>query len=123
MKAVFEFAHGMCALRLNEHQIALFSALVLINPDRPCLEDRRRVERVRRDVELGLNHILHRDNQLSLLPKLNQKVGLLRTLCSLHVEKLRWFSQCYPLTVHSLFPPLYKELFASDTDILSVATH
>lgn len=29
--AVFDFAHGMCALKLTEHQIALFSALVLIN--------------------------------------------------------------------------------------------
>lgn len=29
--AVFDFAHGMCALKLTEQQIALFSALVLIN--------------------------------------------------------------------------------------------
>lgn len=28
---VFDFAHGMCALKLTEQQIALFSALVLIN--------------------------------------------------------------------------------------------
>ncbi|XP_046906165.1 nuclear receptor ROR-alpha B isoform X2 [Hypomesus transpacificus] len=123
IKAVFDFAHSTCALRLTENQIALFSALVLINPERPCLEDRRRVERVRRDVEVGLHHILHRDNQGSLLPKLNQKVEQLRALCSLHVEKLQWFSQCYPLTVHSLFPPLYRELFASDTDILPVEPH
>lgn len=121
MKAVFDFASGMCSLRLTEHQIALFSSLVLINPDRPCLEDRARVQRVRRDVELGLNHILHRDNQENLLPKLNQKVVLLRSLCSLHVEKLHWFSQCYPLTVHSHFPPLYKELFASD--VLPLVSH
>lgn len=29
--AVFDFAHAVCALKLTEHQIALFSALVLIN--------------------------------------------------------------------------------------------
>lgn len=29
--SVFDFAHGMCALKLTEHQLALFSALVLIN--------------------------------------------------------------------------------------------
>lgn len=29
--AVFDFAHDMCALKLSEHQLALFSALVLIN--------------------------------------------------------------------------------------------
>nr|XP_046255921.1 nuclear receptor ROR-alpha A isoform X1 [Scatophagus argus] len=121
--AVFDFAHGMCALKLTEHQIALFSALVLINADRPCLEDRSRVQRVQRSMELGLRHILHRDNQESLLHKLSQRMAVLRSLCSLHMEKLRWFSQRYPLTVHSLFPPLYKELFASEAELLPGTTH
>uniref|UniRef100_A0A146P723 Nuclear receptor ROR-alpha n=1 Tax=Fundulus heteroclitus TaxID=8078 RepID=A0A146P723_FUNHE len=119
---VFEFAHGMCALKLTEQQLALFSALVLINADRPSLEDRVRVQRVQRSVELGLTHILHRDNQDSLLHKLYQKMAGLRSLCALHMEKLRWFSQRYPLTAHSLFPPLYKELFASEAELLPGAT-
>ncbi|XP_036931819.1 nuclear receptor ROR-alpha A isoform X3 [Acanthopagrus latus] len=121
--AVFEFAHNMCALKLTEHQIALFSALVLINTDRPCLEDRGRVQRVQRSVELGLTHILHRDNQESLMHKLYQKMAELRSLCGMHMEKLRWFSQRYPLTAHSLFPPLYKELFASEAELLPGTTH
>uniref|UniRef100_A0A8C4GSW1 RAR-related orphan receptor C n=1 Tax=Dicentrarchus labrax TaxID=13489 RepID=A0A8C4GSW1_DICLA len=121
--AVFDFAHGMCALKLTEHQIALFSALVLINTDRPSLEDRSRVQRVQRSVELGLTHILRRDNQESLMHKLYQRMAVLRSLCSLHMEKLRWFSQRYPLTAHSLFPPLYKELFASEAELLPGTTH
>uniref|UniRef100_A0A3P8QA24 RAR-related orphan receptor C n=1 Tax=Astatotilapia calliptera TaxID=8154 RepID=A0A3P8QA24_ASTCA len=121
--AVFDFAHGMCALKLTEQQIALFSALVLINADRPCLEDRSKVQRVQRSVESGLTHILHRDNQESLIHKLYQKMGVLRSLCSLHMEKLHWFSQRYPLTAHSLFPPLYKELFASEAELLPGTTH
>ncbi|TNN02591.1 hypothetical protein fugu_010078 [Takifugu bimaculatus] len=121
--AVFDFAHEMCALKLSEHQLALFSALVLINTDRPCLEDRGKVQRVQRTVELGLRYILQRDNQESLMHKLYQKMAVLRSLCSLHMEKLRWFSQRYPLTVHSLFPPLYKELFASEADVLPGNTH
>ncbi|KAM6994613.1 nuclear receptor ROR-alpha B isoform 1-T1 [Tautogolabrus adspersus] len=115
--AVFDFAHGICALKLTEQQIALFSALVLINADRPSLEDRSRVQRVQRSVELGLTHILHRDNQENLMHKLYQRMAVLRSLCSLHMEKLRWFSQRYPLTAHSLFPPLYKELFASEPEL------
>ncbi|KAK1795155.1 hypothetical protein P4O66_010333, partial [Electrophorus voltai] len=115
--AVFDFAHSLCALRLTEQQVALFSALVLINADRPCLEDRDRVLRVRKDMELALRHLLHRDNQESLLHKLYQKVAVLRSLCALHIEKLRWFRQLYPFTVHSLFPALYKELFGSDIDV------
>ncbi|XP_038146082.1 nuclear receptor ROR-alpha A isoform X1 [Cyprinodon tularosa] len=123
ISAVFDFAHGMCALKLTEQQLALFSALVLINADRPSLEDRGRVQRVQRSVELGLNHILHRDNQDSLMHKLYQRMAVLRSLCVLHMEKLRWFSQRYPLTAHSLFPPLYKELFASEAELLPGATH
>ncbi|XP_043089356.1 nuclear receptor ROR-alpha A-like [Puntigrus tetrazona] len=103
--------------------MAVFTALVLLNADRPCLEDRERVQRVRRDVELALSHILHRDNQESLLLKLYQRVPVLKSLCALHIEKLQWFRQLYPLTVHSLFPPLYKELFGSDTDIQTLTTH
>ncbi|TKS82064.1 Nuclear receptor ROR-alpha [Collichthys lucidus] len=121
--AVFDFAHGMCALKLTEHQIALFSALVLINTDRPCLEDRGRVQRVQRSVELGLTHILHRDNQESLMHKLYQKTAVLRSLCIMHMEKLHWFSQRYPLTAHSMFPPLYKELFASEAELLPGTTN
>lgn len=120
---VFDFTQSMCALKLTEQQIALFSALVLINADRPCLEDRSRVQRVQRSVVLGLTHILQRDNQETLLHKLYQKGAMLRSLCNLHTEKLRWFSQRYPHTAHSLFPPLYRELFASDTEQLPGNTH
>ncbi|XP_074539477.1 nuclear receptor ROR-alpha A [Halichoeres trimaculatus] len=121
--AVFDFAHGMCALKLTEQQIALFSALVLINADRPCLEDKGRVQRVQKSVELGLTHILHRDNQENLMHKLYQRMAVLRSLCSLHMEKLRWFSLRYPLTAHTLFPPLYKELFASEHELLQGTSH
>uniref|UniRef100_A0A3P9I7W4 RAR-related orphan receptor C n=1 Tax=Oryzias latipes TaxID=8090 RepID=A0A3P9I7W4_ORYLA len=91
--------------------------------DRPCLEDRGRVQRVQRSVELGLTHILHRDNQENLMHKLYQRMAVLRSLCSLHMEKLHWFSQRYPLTAHSLFPPLYKELFVSEAELLPVTPH
>ncbi|XP_051920475.1 nuclear receptor ROR-alpha A isoform X1 [Hippocampus zosterae] len=116
--AVFDFAHSVCALRLTDQQVALFSALVLINAERPCLEDRGRVQRVQRSVALGLTHILHKDNRDSLMHKLYQRMSVLRSLCSLHMEKLRWFSQRYPLTANSLFPPLYKELFASEAELM-----
>lgn len=39
--------------------------------DRPCLEDRGKVQRVQRTVELCLRHILQRDNQESLMPKVS----------------------------------------------------
>ncbi|XP_028833547.1 nuclear receptor ROR-alpha A isoform X1 [Denticeps clupeoides] len=121
ISAVFDFAHGLCALQLSEQQLAIFSALVLINADRPCLEERGQVQRMRKDIELAFNHILFKDRQESLLQRLDEKVTVLKSLCSAHMEKLRWFRQLYPLTVHTHFPPLYKELFASDSELPPVA--
>lgn len=43
--------------------------------DRPCLEDRSRVQMVQRRVLLGLSHILHRDNQDALLHKVQGQNG------------------------------------------------
>lgn len=54
--------------------------------------------------------------------QLYQRMAVLRSLCSLHMEKLRWFSQRYPLTVHAVFPPLYKELFTSEAELLPGTT-
>ncbi|CAL8247221.1 unnamed protein product [Lota lota] len=116
ISAVFDFARGMCALGLTEHQLALFSALVLINTDRPSLEDRGRAHRVQKELELALTHILHRDNQESLLHKLPQRMALLHSVCRLHIEKLQYFSHYNPDTVRSRFPPLYRELFDSEAE-------
>ncbi|KAG7282151.1 hypothetical protein CRUP_034898, partial [Coryphaenoides rupestris] len=88
ISAVFDFARGMCTLGLTEHQLALFSALVLINTNRPSLEDREQAQRVQKDLEQALTHILHRDNRDNLRDKLYQKMAQLRSLCRLHVEKL-----------------------------------
>ena len=48
--------------------------------------------------------------------QLSQKVAILKALCSLHIEKLHWFKQLYPFTVLNHFPPLYKELFGSESE-------
>lgn len=55
--------------------------------------------------------------------QLYQRMAVLRSLSGLHMEKLRWFCQRYPITAHSLFPPLYKELFASEAEQLPGTTH
>ncbi|MEQ2210085.1 hypothetical protein XENOCAPTIV_008222 [Xenoophorus captivus] len=116
---VVEFAKHVPGFRMLSQN----DQIALLKTDRPSLEDRGRVQRVQRSVEMGLTHILHRDNQDSLMHKLHQRMAVLRSLCSLHMEKLRWFSQRYPLIAHSLFPPLYKELFASEAELLPGATH
>lgn len=48
---------------------------------------------------------------LQLPPK-----GKLRSLCSQHVEKLQTFQHLHPIVVQAAFPPLYKELFSTETE-------
>ncbi|MEQ2237833.1 hypothetical protein ILYODFUR_027126, partial [Ilyodon furcidens] len=115
--SVFDFAKSMCSLHLTEEEIALFSALVLFSADRSWLREKLQVERLQQKTESALQHVLqknHRDD--GVLDKLRCKVLVLRSLCSLHSEKLSAFRAVYPDTVRKLFPPLYKELFAADLD-------
>lgn len=51
--------------------------------DRPCLEDRSRVQRVQRSVVLGLTHILQRDNQETLLHKVHSSALSVMSSCEL----------------------------------------
>lgn len=64
----------------------------------------------------GIN-VVNANTVYSVLPpQLRCKVSVLRSLCALHSEKLSAFRAVYPDTVRTLFPPLYKELFAADLD-------
>ncbi|XP_067832222.1 nuclear receptor ROR-alpha A-like isoform X2 [Heptranchias perlo] len=114
--SIFEFSQGMCLLRLSEQELALFSAMVLISADRQFLQEKFKVERLQTNIQLALKHVLQRNRHDAILAKLPLKVSLLRALCVHHAEKLRTFRLTYPLIVHSLFPPLYKELFTSESE-------
>ncbi|XP_034953955.1 nuclear receptor ROR-gamma isoform X1 [Zootoca vivipara] len=117
INSIFDFAHSLCALHFSENEIALFTALVLINSNRPWLQEKSKVERLQSNLELAFRHMLRKNHREGILAKLPPK-GKLRSLCCQHVEKLRSFRQMYPIIVHAVFPPLYKELFSSDYDPL-----
>uniref|UniRef100_A0A8C0GQ37 RAR related orphan receptor C n=1 Tax=Chelonoidis abingdonii TaxID=106734 RepID=A0A8C0GQ37_CHEAB len=114
ISSIFDFAHSLCLLHFSENEIALFTALVLINSNRPWLQEKGKVERLQNNLELAFKHMLRKTHREGILAKLPPK-GKLRSLCYQHVEKLRSFRQMYPIIVHAVFPPLYKELFSSDT--------
>lgn len=82
--------------------------------DRPCLEDRNKVQRVQRSVESGLTHILHRDNQESLIHKVNISHLGVQTLKGLYApcfisvstRKIAGFPRCCrKLTAKCVCPP------------------
>ncbi|XP_061462036.1 nuclear receptor ROR-gamma isoform X2 [Rhineura floridana] len=115
--SIFDFAHSLCSFHFSENEIALFTALVLINSSRPWLQEKSKVEHLQSNLELAFKHMLRKNHREGILAKLPPK-GKLRSLCCQHVEKLRSFREMYPIIVHAVFPPLYKELFSSDCDPL-----
>ncbi|XP_005293763.4 nuclear receptor ROR-gamma isoform X1 [Malaclemys terrapin pileata] len=116
INSIFDFAHSLCSLHFSENEIALFTALVLINSNRPWLQEKGKVERLQNNLELAFKHMLRKTHREGILAKLPPK-GKLRSLCYQHVEKLRSFRQMYPIIVHAVFPPLYKELFSSECEL------
>lgn len=113
ISSIFDFSHFLSALHFSEDEIALYTALVLINANRPGLQEKRRVEHLQYSLELAFHHHLCKTHRQGLLAKLPPK-GKLRSLCSQHVEKLQLFQRLHPIVVQAAFPPLYKELFSAD---------
>ncbi|XP_051848564.1 nuclear receptor ROR-gamma isoform X1 [Antechinus flavipes] len=113
--SIFDFSHSLCALHFSEDEIALYTALVLINANRPWLQEKRKVERLQHNLELAFHHLLCKTHRQGILAKLPPK-GKLRSLCSQHMEKLQSFQHLHPVVVQAAFPPLYKELFSTETE-------
>nr|XP_054509910.1 LOW QUALITY PROTEIN: nuclear receptor ROR-gamma-like [Agelaius phoeniceus] len=111
--SVFEFARGLSALRCSESELALLSALLLLNAGRPWLQDRPRVARLQGQLDVAFRLLLRRTRREGLLPRLPAP-GRLRALCSQHLEQVQAFRRLHPAGVSAAFPPLYRELFAPD---------
>ncbi|XP_048213077.1 nuclear receptor ROR-gamma isoform X3 [Perognathus longimembris pacificus] len=115
ISSIFDFSHSLSALRFSEDEIALYTALVLINANRPGLQEKRKVEQLQYNLELAFHHHLCKTHRQGILAKLPPK-GKLRSLCSQHVEKLQIFQHLHPIVVQAAFPPLYKELFGTEIE-------
>ncbi|KAK2500908.1 hypothetical protein MC885_018120 [Smutsia gigantea] len=116
ISSIFDFSRSLSALRFSEDEIALYTALVLINASRPGLQEKRKVEQLQYNLELAFHHHLYKTQRQGILAKLPPK-GKLRSLCSQHVEKLQTFQHLHPIVVQDAFPPLYKELFSTETEL------
>ncbi|KAG5847802.1 hypothetical protein ANANG_G00130070 [Anguilla anguilla] len=105
VSSMYELAKGLCRLQLTEEEMALFSAAVLLSPDRLWLTDSLKVQRLQEKVYLALQHCLHRSCA--------SEAKLAKSICNLHVDKLEFFRLLHPETAYS-FPPLYREVFGSE---------
>uniref|UniRef100_A0A663EQY3 RAR related orphan receptor C n=1 Tax=Aquila chrysaetos chrysaetos TaxID=223781 RepID=A0A663EQY3_AQUCH len=113
--SIFDFAQSLCALHFSESEVALFSALVLINANRPWLQEQAKVARLQGHLEVAFRLLLRRTHREGLLARLPPQ-GRLRALCLQHVEQLQAFRRLHPGVLHAAFPPLYRELFASEAE-------
>ncbi|XP_010870075.2 RAR-related orphan receptor C a [Esox lucius] len=112
--AVFDLAKSLSRLQLSEEEMALFSASVLLSPDRPWLTDSQQVQKLQEKVYLALQHCLHRSGSSEeKLAKMVSKLPTMKSICNLHIDKLEFFHLLHPETVYN-FPPLYREVFISE---------
>ncbi|XP_014672587.1 PREDICTED: nuclear hormone receptor E75-like [Priapulus caudatus] len=90
INSMFDFAKRLNSLHLTNSEIGLFCAIVLIAPDRPGIRNTELVEKLQDKVIQGLQATMkhnHPDGP-SLFARLIMKVPDLRTLNTLHSEKL-----------------------------------
>ncbi|KAJ8277239.1 hypothetical protein GJAV_G00072970 [Gymnothorax javanicus] len=114
VSAVYELAKSLNRLQLSEEEMALFSAAVLLSPDRPWLTDAQQVQKLQERVYVALQHSLHRSGAPEeKLAKMVSKLPLMKSICKLHIDKLEFFRLLHPETAYT-FPPLYREVFGSE---------
>ncbi|XP_020287691.1 probable nuclear hormone receptor HR3 isoform X3 [Pseudomyrmex gracilis] len=118
VSCVFELARSIAELKLTETELALYSAVVLLSPDRPglkCLGDINRLSQaVIRALrsELDRNHMTPIKGDVTVCDAILAKIPQLRDISSLHMDALAKFKRSQP---HLEFPALHKELFSVDS--------
>uniref|UniRef100_A0A669QV73 RAR related orphan receptor B n=1 Tax=Phasianus colchicus TaxID=9054 RepID=A0A669QV73_PHACC len=111
ISAVFELGRTLCRLQLSDEELALFTAAVLLSPDRPWLTESKKVQKLQDKIYVALQHEIQKKH--SAEDKLSKVAVLRGTICNLHLDKLEFFRLLHPETAMN-FPPLYKEVFNSE---------
>lgn len=93
MDSMFDFAERLNALRLSDAEIALFCSIVVVAPDRPGLRNTELVERMHNKLKSALQIVVSQNHpgQMHIVHDLMKKIPDLRTLNTLHSEKLLAF--------------------------------
>ncbi|NXT00200.1 RORB protein, partial [Jacana jacana] len=114
ISAIFELARTLCRLQLSDEELALFTAAVLLSPDRPWLTESKKVQKLQDKIYVALQHEIQKKHSTEdKLSKMVSKLPLMKTICNLHLDKLEFFRLLHPETAMN-FPPLYKEVFNSE---------
>uniref|UniRef100_A0A671XJE1 RAR-related orphan receptor C a n=1 Tax=Sparus aurata TaxID=8175 RepID=A0A671XJE1_SPAAU len=114
VNAVFDLAKSLSRIQMSEEEMALFSAAVLLSPDRPWLTDVQKVQKLQEKVYVALQRCLQKEGASEeKLAKMVSKLPTMKSICNLHIDKLEFFRLVHPETAYT-FPPLYREVFGSE---------
>lgn len=93
MDSMFDFAERLNMLNLSDSEIGLFSSIVVIAPDRLGLRNVELIQKLHSKLKNILLHVLNQNHpdQMNLCTELIAKIPDLRTLNTLHSEKLLAF--------------------------------
>ncbi|XP_043287580.1 probable nuclear hormone receptor HR3 isoform X1 [Venturia canescens] len=118
VSCVFELARNVAELKLTETELSLYSAAVLLSPDRPGLKGLADITRLSQAVikalrwELDRNHVAPIKGDVTVCDAMLAKIPQLREISQLHMDALAKFKRSQP---HLEFPALHKELFSVDS--------
>ncbi|XP_028130298.1 ecdysone-inducible protein E75 isoform X3 [Diabrotica virgifera virgifera] len=93
MDSMFDFAERMNFLRLSDAEIGLFCSVVVIAADRPGLRNTELIEKMHNKLKASLQMVVSQNHlgQPHIMDELMKKIPDLRTLNTLHSEKLLAF--------------------------------
>lgn len=88
--STFKFAERINAMQLTDAEVALFCAVVLVAPDRHGIRNYELINRMHSKLKQCLQHIIAkgRPNEPEFMANLMNTIGDLKTLSTLHTEKL-----------------------------------
>lgn len=93
MDSMFDFAERLNSLRLSDAEVGLFCSVVVIAPDRPGLRNTELIERMQSKLKASMQLVVSQNHpgHANICHELMKKVPDLRTLNTLHSEKLLAF--------------------------------
>ncbi|XP_027891985.1 thyroid hormone receptor beta isoform X4 [Xiphophorus couchianus] len=108
--AIFDLGVSLASFNLDDSEVALLQAVILLSSDRPGLTSVERIERCQEEFLLAFEHYInYRKHKVAhFWPKLLMKVTDLRMIGACHASRFLHMKVECPT---ELFPPLFLEVF------------
>uniref|UniRef100_A0A1A8BE66 Thyroid hormone receptor beta n=1 Tax=Nothobranchius kadleci TaxID=1051664 RepID=A0A1A8BE66_NOTKA len=108
--AIFDLGISLASFDLDDSEVALLQAVILLSSDRPGLTSVDRIERCQEEFLLAFEHYINsRKHKVAhFWPKLLMKVTDLRMIGACHASRFLHMKVECPT---ELFPPLFLEVF------------